>query len=45
MLEWLNHITDQMYEVELVKSENEHRESVIVGFFLLQYAKQRKMEL
>ena len=26
MLEWLNHITDQMYEVELVKSEIEHRE-------------------
>ena len=28
----LNHITDQKYEVELVKSEIEHREPIIVGF-------------
>ena len=41
----LNHITDQLYEVELVKSENEHREPIIVGFFVLQYAKLRKLEL
>ena len=39
MFERLNHITDQLYEVELVKSEIEHRESIIVGFFILQYAK------
>ena len=25
-----NHITDQLYEVELVKSEIEHREAIIV---------------
>ena len=30
-----NHITGQMYEVELVKSEIEHREPIIVGFFYL----------
>ena len=30
----LNHITDQLYEVELVKSEIEHREPHIVGFFI-----------
>ena len=30
-----NHITDQLYEVELVKSEIEHREPIIVGFFIL----------
>ena len=41
----LNHITDQLYEVELVKSEIEHREPIIVGFFILQYAKLRMLEL
>ena len=40
-----NHITDQLYEVELVKLEIEHREPIIVGFFTLQSAKQRKLEL
>ena len=34
----LNFITDQLYEVELVKSETEHREPIIVGFFILQKA-------
>ena len=41
----LNRITKQMYEVELVKSETEHREPIIVGFFFLQYAKLRMLEL
>ena len=41
----LNFITDQLYEVELVKSEIEHREPIIVGFFILQYAKIRMLEL
>ena len=41
----LNFITDQLYEVELVKSEIEHREPIIVGFFILQYAKLRLLEL
>ena len=40
-----NHITDQLYEVELVKPEIEHREPTIVGFFILQYAKLRMLEL
>ena len=40
-----NHITDQLYEVELVKPDIEHREPIIVGFFILQYAKQRMLEL
>ena len=40
-----NHITDQLYEVELVKSEIEHREPIIVGFFILQNAKLRMLEL
>ena len=29
-----NHLTDQLYEVELVKSEIEHREPITVGFFI-----------
>ena len=41
MFKHLNHITDQLYEVELVKSEIEPRERIIVGFFILQYAKLR----
>ena len=42
---WLNHITDQKCEVELVNSETEHREPIIVGFFTLQYAQLRELEL
>ena len=34
-----------MYEVELAKAEIEHREPIIVGFFKLQYAKLRMLEL
>ena len=40
----LNFINEQLYEVELVKSEIEHREPIIVGFFILQYAKLRMLE-
>ena len=45
MFKRLNHITDQLYEVELVRTEHEHREPIIVGFFVLQYAKLRLLEL
>ena len=45
MFKRLNHITDQLYEAEVVKSEIEHREPIIVGFFILQYAKLRMLEL
>ena len=41
----LDHINDQLYEVELAKAEIEHREPIIVGFFILQYAKLRLLEL
>ena len=41
----LTFITDRLYEIELVKSEIEHREPIIVGFFILQYAKLRMLEL
>ena len=45
MFKRLNHITDELYEVELLKSEIEHREPIIVGFFILQYPKLRILEL
>ena len=41
----LDHINDQLYEVELAKAEIEHRETIIVGFFIFQYAKLRIKEL
>ena len=40
-----NFITDQLYEIELVNSEIEHRGPIDVGFFILQYAKLRMLEL
>ena len=45
MFKRLNIIDEKLYEVELVKSEIEHREPIIVGFFILQYAKLRMLEL
>ena len=44
MFKHLNHVTDQLYEVELAKRENEHREPIIVGFFIAQYAEQKIFE-
>ena len=41
----LDHITDLLYEVELAKAQIEHREPIIVGFFILLYAKLRMLEL
>ena len=40
----LDHINDHLYEVELAKTEIEHRGPIIVGF-ILQYAKVRMLEL
>ena len=40
-----NSITDHLYEAELVESEIEHRKPIVVGFFILQYAKLRMLEL
>ena len=34
-----------MYDVELAKAEIEHKETIIVGFFILQYAKLRMLQL
>ena len=41
----LNKVGRGTYEVELVKSTVEHREPIIVGFFILQYSKLRMLEL
>ena len=41
----LDHLNISLYEVELAKAENEHIEPIIVGFFVLQYAKLRMLEL
>ena len=37
----LDHVNNSMYEVELVKAQIEHKEPIIVGFFIFQYAKLR----
>ena len=41
----LNTVEKDLYEVELLKSTIEHREPIIVGFFILQHAKLRMLEL
>ena len=41
----LDHINDQLYELQLAKAEVEHRKPIIVGFFIIQYAKLRMLEL
>ena len=41
----LDHVNNSLYEVELAKAQIEHKEPIIVGFFILQYAKLRKLEL
>ena len=45
MFKRFNHITDQMYDLELFNSEIEHRKPILVGFFILQYAKLKILEL
>ena len=45
LLNRLDYINDRLFEVELAKAEIEHREPIIVGFFILQYAKLRVLEL
>ena len=41
----LDPLNNSLYEVELAKAEIEHKEPMIVGFFILQYAKLRMLEL
>ena len=41
----LDHVNNSLYEVELAKAQIELKEPIIVGFFILQYAKLRMLEL
>ena len=45
MFKRLNNVSKEIYKVELAKSKIEYREPIIVGFFILQYAKLRMLEL
>ena len=41
----LDHVNNSLYEVELVKAQIEHKEPIIIRFFILQYAKLWMLEL
>ena len=41
----LNELKDQIFEVEMSKTRNEHKEPIIVGFFILLYAKITMLQL
>ena len=41
----LDHVNNSLCEVELAKAQTEHKEPIIVGFFILQYGKLRMLEL
>ena len=41
----LDHVNNSLYEVELAKAQIKHKEPIIVGFFILQHAKLRMLEL
>ena len=45
MFKRLNKVSEEIYEVKLEKSKTEHREPIIVGFFILQHAMLRMLEL
>ena len=41
----LDHVNNSLHEVELAKAQIEHKEPIIVAFFILQHAKLRKLDL
>ena len=41
----LDHVNNSLYEVELAKAQIEHKEPILVVFFILHYAKFRMLEL
>ena len=45
MFRKLDHVNNSLYEVELAKAQIEYKEPIFVGFFILQYAKLRMLEL
>ena len=45
MFKRLGHINDQLMRIEQAKSEIQHKEPIIRGFFILQYTKFRMLKL
>ena len=45
MFRKLDHVNNSLCEVELAKAQIEYNEPIIVGFFILQYAKLQMLEL
>ena len=45
MFKKLDNVNNSLYEVELAKADIEHKKPIIVGFFILEYAKLRMLEL
>ena len=45
LFEKLDHVNISLYGVELAKAQIEQKEPIIVGFFILQYAKLRMLEV
>ena len=41
----LDHVKNSLYQAELAKAQIEHKEPTVVGFFILQYAQLRMLEL
>ena len=41
----LDYMNNFLYEIKLAKAQIEHKEPIIVRFFILQYAKLRMLEL
>ena len=41
----LDHVNNSLYEVELAKAQVQHKEPIIVGFFILEWAKLRTLEM
>ena len=45
LLKKLDHVNNSLYEVEFANAQIENNEPINVGFFILQYAKRRMLEL
>ena len=45
LFEKVDHVNNSLFEVELAKAQIGHKGPMIVGFFILQYAKLRMLEL
>ena len=45
LFEKLDHVNSSLYEVELAKAQIDYKEPIIIGFFIFQYAKLRRLKL